>query len=70
MNIPIDEMSVSEKLRAISLIWDSLSEDPNSIPVPNWQQEELEERTQRLDSGEATVSDWDEAEKRFDELGS
>ena len=70
MNIPIDEMSVSEKLQAISLIWDSLSEDPNSIPVPDWQQEELEKRAQRLDSGEATISDWDEAEKRFDELGS
>jgi putative addiction module component (TIGR02574 family) len=70
MNIPINEMSVAEKLQAISIIWDSLSEDPDSIPVPNWQKEELKKRAERLDTGEATVSDWDEAEKRFDELGS
>jgi putative addiction module component (TIGR02574 family) len=70
MNIPINEMSVSEKLKAISLIWDSLSEDPDSIPAPDWQRAELEKRGQRLDSGETTVSDWDDAEKRFDQLGS
>ena len=70
MNIPVNEMSVSEKLRAISVIWDSLSEDPDSIPAPSWQQKELEKRAQRLDSGEATVSDWDDAKKRFDQLGS
>ena len=70
MNIPVNEMSVSEKLQAISLIWDSLSDDPDSIPAPNWQREELEKRSQRLDSGEAKISDWDDAEKRFDQLGS
>ena len=70
MNIPLNEMSVSEKLQAISLIWDSLLEDPDTIPAPDWQREELEKRTQRLDSGETAVSDWDEAEQRFDQLGS
>ena len=70
MNIPLNEMSVAEKLQALALIWDSLSEDPDSIPSPDWQREELEKRAQRLDSGETTVSDWDEAEKRFDQLGS
>jgi len=70
MNIPVNEMTVSEKLQALSIIWDSLSEDPDSIPAPKWQREELEKRAQRLESGEATVSDWDEAEKRFDQLGS
>lgn len=69
MNIPINEMSVSQKLEAISLIWDSLASDPNSIPVPDWQRDELAKRTERLESGETTISDWDDAEKRFDELG-
>ena len=70
MNIPINEMSVAEKLEALTLIWDSLLEDPDSIPVPSWQQEELDKRAEKLDSGETSVSDWDEAEKRFDQLGS
>ncbi len=63
-------MSVSEKLEAIELIWSSLSQDPESVPSPEWHADELAERTRRLETGEATVSDWDEAEKRFDELGS
>ena len=70
MNIPLNEMSVSEKLQAISLIWDSLLEDPDTIPAPDWQREELEKRAQRLDSGETAVSDWVKAEQRFDQLGS
>lgn len=69
MNIPINEMSVSEKLRAISLIWDSLSEDSDAIPSPDWQGDELKRRAERLDSGETSASDWGEAEKRFDQLG-
>jgi putative addiction module component (TIGR02574 family) len=69
MNIPIDQMTVNEKLEAISLIWDSLGDTPDQIPVPDWQRSELERRSNRLDSGESAVSDWDDAEKRFDQLG-
>ncbi len=69
MNIPVDQMSVTEKLQAISLIWDSLGDTPDQIPVPDWQRDELKRRGELLDSGESTVSDWDEAEKRFDQLG-
>lgn len=69
MDIPIDQMSVTEKLEAISLIWDSLGDTPEQIPVPDWQRDELKRRGERLDSGESIVSDWDEAEKRFDQLG-
>ncbi len=69
MNIPIDQMTVNEKLEAISLIWDSLGDTPDQIPAPDWQRSELERRSNRLDSSESTVSDWDDAEKRFDQLG-
>ena len=69
MNIPIDQMSVPEKLEAISLIWDSLGDTPEQIPVPDWQRDELKRRGERIDSGESNVSDWEEAEKRFDQLG-
>ncbi len=70
INIPINSMSVSEKLEAIALIWGSLAQDPDSVPSPEWHAEELADRAKRLETGETTVSDWDDAEKRFDELGS
>lgn len=70
MNIPLNQMSVTEKLEAISLIWASLATNPDNIPVPDWQRDELKRRGERLDSGEAKTSDWDEVEKRFDQLGN
>lgn len=63
-------MSVSEKLEAIELIWSSLVQHSDTIPSPDWHAKELAARSNRLKSGETTVSDWEEAEKRFDELGS
>ncbi len=69
MNIPIDQMSVAEKLETISLIWDSLVDTPEHVPVPDWQENELKRRGERLDAGKSSVSDWDEAERRFDQLG-
>jgi len=68
-DIPIETMSVSEKIQAIELIWDSLASEPDSVPDQQWQAEELAARAKRLESGETSVSDWDEAEKRFDQLG-
>ncbi len=70
MNIPIDAMSVSEKLAAIELIGSRSTKDPDSIPSPDLHPEELDARAKRLESGETTVSDWNDAEKRFDQLGS
>ena len=69
MNIPIENMSVREKLQAIELIWDSLAANPEDVPSPDWQADELDARQRRLDSGETKISTWDEAEKRFDDLG-
>jgi hypothetical protein len=42
---------------------------PIKYQFPDWQRDELKRRGELLDSGESTVSDWDEAEKRFDQLG-
>lgn len=67
--IPIENMSVSEKLQAIELLWGSLADNPDSVPAPQWQAEELAARAERLKSGETPVSDWEDAERRFDELG-
>ena len=70
MNIPIEKMTVAEKLQAIEQIWDSLVDsNPEAVPSPDWHREELVARGKRLESGETTISTWDEAEKRFDNLG-
>lgn len=67
---PYNSMSVAEKIQVMELVWESLRQRPDEVPSPEWHQQVLEERPRRLASGEATISSWDEAKKRLNELGS
>lgn len=67
--LPLDSMSNIEKLKVIEAVWSSLS-DPSELPVPDWHREILAERRRRLESGEATISSWEDAKKRLNELGN
>jgi len=69
IDVPVDSMSVAEKLQVMEQVWASLRKDGADLPSPEWHATVLRERRARLDSGEATVSDWDEARKRFEGLG-
>jgi putative addiction module component (TIGR02574 family) len=51
--LPLDQMTVEEKLRAMEAIWQSLSKDEDKIPVPEWHKRVLDERQVRIDTGKA-----------------
>jgi len=70
IRLPLDTMSISEKLQVIELVWDSIRRNPDDAPSPDWHAELLAERTQRLANGDATVSSWEDAKKRLNGLGS
>ena len=36
MSIPLNKMTISEKLRAIEEIWENLLHDSENIPSPAW----------------------------------
>ena len=69
INLPLDTMSTAEKLEAMEAIWASLCSDPEAVASPAWHQDVLAERKKRLESGQATVSDWRDAKKRLQDLG-
>lgn len=69
INLPLDAMSVAEKLQAMEAIWSSLCTTPYDLESPDWHRDVLAERKQRLESGDATISDWTEAKKRLQDLG-
>ena len=70
IDVPVDSMSVAEKLEVLEQVSASLRKDGEDLPSPEWHGTVLHERSARLKSGEATVSDWDEAGKRFKGLES
>jgi Putative addiction module component len=60
-NFPLHEMSLEEKLQAMEALWEDLSREPDRIESPTWHQDVLRETESRVESGEATFSDWEKA---------
>jgi hypothetical protein len=53
--LPLDQMTVEEKLRAMEAIWRSLSTREEQVPVPDWHKQVLDERQRQIDAGEARL---------------
>ncbi len=62
--LPLDQMTVEEKLRAMEAIWPSLSTREEQVPVPDWHKQVLEERQRQIDAGEARFVSLEEMKER------
>jgi len=63
--LPLNEMSVEEKLQTMETIWASLSANPDTIESPAWHEEENRVREARVASGEARFVDWEKANEEI-----
>lgn len=68
--LPLDRMTVEEKLKAMEMLWDDLCRNERKIPVADWQKEMLDERQRQIDAGDAKFSDWESAKERIRERTS
>jgi len=59
--LPLNEMTVEEKLQTMEAIWQSLSANPGAIESPDWHEDELRVREAQIASGEAKFVDWEKA---------
>ncbi len=62
-SIPLEEMSVEEKLHAIEEIWADLAGTPENIPSPSWHADVLRAREKRISEGKSHFLDLAEAKK-------
>jgi putative addiction module component (TIGR02574 family) len=69
VEIPLDNLSVSEKVRLLERVWDSLCTESGDVRSPDWHREVLETRKRRLEARQATVSAWSEAKARLLDAG-
>ena len=67
VTLPLEHMTVAEKLRVMEVLWADLSRDEASLPSPAWHEEILEQREARLKSGEETAMDWETAKQELRE---
>jgi putative addiction module component (TIGR02574 family) len=64
--IDIVAMPVSEKLRLMETLWDSLCVQlPTDMKSPEWHEPVLADRMRRIAGGEETTSPWPEAKERI-----
>jgi hypothetical protein len=63
--LPIDRMTIEEKLMAMEALWDNICRDEANIPVQDWHKQILDERQRQIDAGEARFVDWETAKARL-----
>lgn len=70
ITLPLDQMSVAEKLRALEAIWEDLSRNEANLESPAWHGQVLMEREERAKSGGDAPVDWDVAKSQLRKPGS
>lgn len=65
IQLPLDQMTVAEKLAVIDTVWNDLLKSKADIPVPEWHKRILDERRQAYLRGESGYTDWDVAKEEI-----
>ena len=63
ITLPLEQMSIEEKIQTMEIIWDDLCKKASSISSPSWHKNILREREERIKKGEDEFIDWDKAKK-------
>jgi hypothetical protein len=60
-SLPLQEMTLHEKLAAMELLWEDLARCPESVDSPTWHKDILDERRQRVAESKGQFTDWETA---------
>ena len=60
----IFDLTPSEKLQLVEDLWDDIAAAPESIPVYDWQKEELDRRKANLSKNPGSALTWEEVKRR------
>jgi hypothetical protein len=61
IELPLDRMTLADKLEAMELLWADISKHPANLPSPAWHKDVLDERRRRVAAGELKFLDWETA---------
>ena len=60
-SLPLNEMSVEEKLQTMEALWQGLSSKAEALESPAWHEKELRDRERVIESGKSKFIDWETA---------
>jgi len=61
IDLPLDSMTLVDKLEAMEVLWAEISRKPADLPSPDWHKEILDERRRLAAEGKLKFLDWDTA---------
>lgn len=61
----LDQLSTNERLQLVQDLWDGIAAEPESVPVTEAQEEELERRLSAYREKENAGASWDEVKERL-----
>ncbi len=61
----IFDLSPSEKLQFVEDLWDDLAAEPETVPVHDWQKQELAQRKANLMKNPNSALRWDEVKLKI-----
>ncbi len=63
--IPLENMSVEEKLQAVESLWDDMCSKAGVISSPAWHQDVLTDRNAMQERGVDDFEDWEAAKRNI-----
>ncbi len=61
--LPLEEMTIAEKLQTMEFLWDDLCHNAESIKSPKWHKDALLKREQDIKDNKDSFVDWEQAKK-------
>jgi putative addiction module component (TIGR02574 family) len=65
ISLPLDKMTISDKIAMMEKLWDDLCRDPESIPSPAWHQDLLVAREKEIKEGKASFTSFAEVKEKI-----
>jgi hypothetical protein len=63
--LPLEKMTIAEKLRVMETLWSDLTRDEEKLESPAWHGEVLRERAARVKQGKESFMDWETAKRQL-----
>ena len=61
IDLPLEKMTLAEKLETMELLWADMSRKPADLPSPAWHRDILDERRRLVAEGRLKFLDWNTA---------
>ncbi len=64
----LHSLTVKEKIKVVQTLWDDIAKDQSVDDLPTEHKRILDERLQKIDSGEAQFKSWSDVQQKYQKM--